>query len=383
MTDSIYLDFNSTAPLSPAVIGAMNECFSAGYLNPASPHKEGRRARARLEAARQRIAELLGANTNSAQADRLIFTSGGTEANNLALCGLAGRPPGRIVVSSIEHPSVAGTADYLAGQGFEVLRLPVDASGVVQLDQIDSFLDERSRIVSVMLGNNETGVLQPVDRLSARCREANIPLHTDAVQVVGKLPVNFGSLGVAAMTISAHKFQGPRGIGGLLVKHGVDLEPVTHGGSQQLGTRPGTESVVLAVGMQVALEDAVAQLTQRQQHTSRLRDKLQEHLVREVPRCVVNGAHAPRLPHTLNVSFPGLDRQALLMALDRQGVCCSTGSACASGSQEPSPVLLAMGCPVEIVEGSLRISLGPTTTPAEVHLAGQILVKTIEKMASF
>jgi cysteine desulfurase len=383
MTDSIYLDFNSTAPLAPAAIAAMNECYSTGYMNPASPHQAGRRARKRLEAARQRIAELLGANIRSASADRLIFTSGGTEANNLALRGLAARPPGRVVVSMVEHPSVAGTADFLAGQGFEILRLPVDASGVVQLDQADSFLDTHTRVVSLMLGNNETGVLQPVDQLSPLCRDANIPLHTDAVQVVGKLPVNFGSLGVSAMTISAHKFQGPRGIGALLVKHGVQLEPVTYGGSQQLGTRPGTESVALAVGMQVALEAAVTQLAQRQQHTRHLRDQLQKHLLREVPGCVVNGAAAPRLPHTLNVSFPGLDRQTLLIALDRQGVCCSTGSACASGAQEPSPVLLAMGCPAEIVDGSLRISLGPTTTPEEVHQAGQILVKTVEKMASF
>ncbi len=382
-TKTIYLDYNSTAPISDDVVASMNECFAAGYLNPASPHREGRRARQRLEESRRQIAESLGACTESSLADRLVFTSGGTESNNLALRGMAGKIPGRIVVSSIEHPSIAETADDLAASGFDVVRLPVDSSGVVRLDRLEELLVTPTRVVSVMLGNNETGAIQPVREVVQICRRHRVPVHTDAVQVVGKQPLDFTELGVSAMTFTAHKLQGPRGIGGLLLAHGIDITPVMHGGSQQLGTRPGTESVALAAGMQTAIENSVGNLAAESGRLRELRDMLQKQVSTSVSICVVNGVDASRLPHTLNLSFPGLDRQALLMALDREGVACSTGSACASGSQEPSPVLLAMGCPSEIVGSSVRISLGSRTTPDEVHRAGQILIKIVAKMASF
>jgi cysteine desulfurase len=383
MKRSINLDFNSTSPLSPTVWAAMEACVKEQYLNPASPHHEGRRARIRLEQARERIIEQLGGNTKNAASDRFIFTSGGTEANNLALRGLAGKIPGRVIVSAVEHPSVSESADFLATQGFEIVRLAVDRQGIVDPRELEPLINDQTRVVSVMLGNNETGAIQPVAQMAAICAARNIPLHTDAVQAVGKVPVNFRELGVAALSFTAHKLHGPRGIGGLLLGTGWELQPIVFGGAQQLGSRPGTESVLLAVGLQTALDEALVDLAERGERLQRLRNLLQTTLQSNLSECVVHSDQADRLPHTLNVSFPGLDRQALLMALDQRGIACSTGSACASGSQEPSPVLLAMGCEGKIVNSSLRISLGSTTTPDEVTEAAAVLIEIVAKMSSF
>jgi cysteine desulfurase len=383
MKRSINLDFNSTSPLSPTVWAAMEACVKEQYLNPASPHHEGRRASIRLEQARERIIEQLGGNTKNAASDRFIFTSGGTEANNLALRGLAGKIPGRVIVSAVEHPSVSESADFLATQGFEIVRLAVDRQGVVDPRELEPLINDQTRVVSVMLGNNETGAIQPVAQMAAICAARNIPLHTDAVQAVGKVPVNFRELGVAALSFTAHKLHGPRGIGGLLLGTGWELQPIVFGGAQQLGSRPGTESVLLAVGLQTALDEALVDLAERGERLQRLRNLLQTTLQSNLSECVVHSDQADRLPHTLNVSFPGLDRQALLMALDQRGIACSTGSACASGSQEPSPVLLAMGCEGKIVNSSLRISLGSTTTPDEVTEAATVLIEIVAKMSSF
>jgi cysteine desulfurase len=371
--DYLYLDNNATTLLHPAVAETMAAYDRAGYANPASQHQAGRRARSVLEEAREGIAKILGANVSDTHADQVIFTSGGTEANNLALRGLAGDRPGRVIISAIEHPSVVGAAEQLARQGFDVQRLRVSREGVVDVDHLRELLDQQMRVVSVMLGNNETGVLQPVAEVAAVCHSGGVPVHTDAVQVVGKLPVDFRQLGVSALSLSAHKFHGPRGIGALIVRHGVELTPILFGGFQQLGLRPGTESVTLAVGLHRALQLWQDEADERASRMARLRDRLEERLLANVPDLVINGAGAARLPHTSNVAFPGLDRQALLMALDMAGVACSTGSACASGSSEPSPVLLAMGCPADIVEGSLRLSLSAFTTEAEIdQAAGRI-----------
>lgn len=375
----IYLDFNSTAPLLPKVAAGMAKADAAGYANPASQHALGRRAHSILEVTREKIAGLLGADLTDRAADRLIFTSGGTEANNLALLGLthaASSRPGRIIVSTIEHPSISATADHLAKLGWQVDWLKVNQDGVVQLDHLDELLTAPSplgppRLVSVMLANNETGVIQPIAEIVRRCREQNppVPVHTDAVQAVGKIPVHFRELGVSAMTVAPHKFGGPRGIGALLVRHDVGVAPLLHGATQQLGLRPGTESVSLALGFLVALNIWHADRDQRAAHMATLRDRFEAALRSAYPKCVINGAAAPRLPHTSNIAFVGYDRQALFMALDIAGVCCSTGSACASGSSEPSPTLLAMNLPKEIVNSSLRFSLGTTTTPDEIDEA--------------
>ena len=278
------------------------------------------------------------------------------------------QPPGvtRAILSTIEHPSVVGATEHLEKLGAHLSRLPVTTNGVVRVDQLKALITPDTRLVSVMAGNNETGVLQPVREVAAVCRAAGVPLHTDAVQLAGKVPVEFRAWDVSAMTIAAHKFHGPVGIGALVVCHGVELAPQLHGGFQQAGLRPGTEPVALIVGFRAALElwhqnqaAIFAQLTS-------LRDRFEGALLTAAPELVINGARAPRLPHTSNVAFPGLDRQALLMALDLAGVACSTGSACASGSSEPSPTLVAMGLERSLVEGSLRFSFGRENTPAEV-----------------
>lgn len=365
----IYLDYNATTPLLPEVVDAMASWANSGPANPASQHRFGRRARQRIEDCREKIGRILGADVDSRHADRVLFTSGGTEANNLALTGLGDRRAGCVVLSAIEHPSVAEVADHLATTGQTIERLAVNRDGVVQLDRLDDLLARGVRIVSLMLGNNETGVLQPVAEAAARCAAAGVPLHSDAVQAVGKIPVHFRQLGVAAMSVSAHKFHGPAGIGALVVADGADLLPSFYGGHQQQGLRPGTEPVMLVVGMCAALEAWQRDSDERAGQLRTLRDQFERSLLAVCPAAVVHAANAPRLPHTSCVAFPGVDRQAMVIALDLAGVACSTGSACSSGSSEPSPVLRAMGLPEDQIAGSLRFSFGLGTTSSEVATA--------------
>lgn len=371
----IYLDHNATTPVLAEVARAMNDVLLAGPANPASQHQWGRRARQRIEDARETIGRLIGAQVERFDGDRLVFTSGGTESNHLALLGLVGEPPGHVIASAIEHSSVGGVLDQLVERGFEVDRLPVDSRGVVDLDRLDALFRPNTRLVTVMLGNNETGVLQPVAEVVRRCSPRGILVHTDAVQVAGKLPVHFESLGVAAMTLAAHKLHGPVGIGALVVRRGVALQPLFSGGFQQAGLRPGTESVALAVGFAVALQQWHDERDARRERLTMLRDRFETRLRAELSNIVVHGAAAERLPHTSNVAFPGVDRQAMLLALDLAGVACSTGSACASGSSEPSPVLLAMGVERASVDASLRFSAGAQTTLAEIDEATERITR--------
>jgi cysteine desulfurase len=381
---TIYLDHNSTTPMLPEVAAAMAECVAAGYANPASQHSAGRRTRQRLEQARDEIGRMLGVEIGSRTPHRVIFTSGGTEANNLALVGMADGtrsvPATEAIISAIEHPSVIGPTEYLEKHGWRVHRTAVDARGVVRIDHLCELLNERTRFVSMMLGNNETGVLQPVAEMATVCREVGVPIHTDAAQVAGKLPVNFCELGVAAMTVAAHKFHGPLGIGALVVRGDVQINPQMVGGFQQSGMRAGTESVALAVGMETALKAFEREQTKRIARVQTLRDRLEATLLANYPPLVINGRDAPRLPGTANMAFVGLNRQQLFLALDMAGVCCSTGSACASGSSEPSPVLRAMGLPSEVVNSSLRFSLGATTTEKEIDEAARRILAVCAKM---
>ena len=381
----IYLDYNSTTPVLPEAVQAMVECCARLPGNPASQHRSGREAHRVLEDAREAIAEMLGARLTGRHAERLVFTSGGTESNNLAVLGLARaaapEAPREIVISAIEHPSVEGPAAELERAGWTVHRLAVSTDGVVRADQIDALLARRPALVSVMLASNETGVLQPIAELAVRCRAAGVPIHTDAAQVVGKRPVDFRALGVDAMTVAAHKFHGPRGIGALVLRHDAAISPLLFGGVQQGGARPGTESVALAVGMRLALE-ASQRDADRAGRVLKLRDRFEAALRAGYPGLVVNGVHAERLPHVSNVAFPGLDRQALFVALDLAGVECSTGSACASGSSEPSPVLRAMACDEAVVGSSLRFSLGFTTPVEDVDEAAERILAVCERMAA-
>lgn len=381
MDQPIYLDHNATTPLAPEVAEAMRECYLTPALNPASQHAFGRQARRTLEAARERIGELLGARIATSDADQVVFTSGGTEANNLALFGLKGAgethssrpvsPAPHAIVSAIEHPSVSTVEDEMERRGWQIDRLGVDTQGEVRVDQLENLLRPQTRFVAVVLGQNETGVLQPVAEIAAVCARHGVPCHSDAAQVVGKLPVDFGGLGVTTLSAAAHKFHGPLGIGVLLIRHGTELRPQLFGGFQQGGLRPGTESVALAVGMCRALELWHSEREARAARLRQLRDRFEAAVVEAWPNAIIIGRAAPRLPHTSNIAFVGLDRQALFMALDQAGVACSTGSACASGSSEPSPALLAMGLNRAVVGSALRFSLGATTSGQEVDEASR------------
>jgi cysteine desulfurase len=377
---TIYLDHNSTTTVHPEVAEAMAECFRAGFTNPASQHRAGRRARQVIEDAREVIGRILGAGSTGMDADRIIFTSGGTEANNLALFGLLEDQPGRVIISGIEHPSVLTAAEYLGHRGFDVQYLRVNQNGVMDVDHMRHLLNAETRLVSAMLANNETGVLQPVELIAEMCRDAGVPLHTDAVQAVGKIPVHFRQIGATAMTLTAHKFHGPRGIGALLVQARAPLQPMLRGGFQQGGLRPGTESVELVVGLRRALEVWQQDRQTRAVRMAALRDRFEDQLRATGIKLVVNGVGAPRLPHTSNVSFPGVDRQALQMALDMADIACSTGSACASGSSDPSQVLLAMHLAPDLVDSALRFSLGAFTTTQEIDTAVQRISATVAKM---
>ncbi len=370
--DFINLDHNATTPLHPEVAEVMLRCYRNGYANPASLHQAGQQARRVIEEAREGIAALLGADLSGPLPDRLIFTSGGTEANNLAVLGIAlaqREGPAQLIVSAIEHPSVLGPAEYLLGHGWRMDTIACGADGVIRSDLLPTLLSNQTRVVSAMLANHDTGVRQPVAELARICDEAGIPIHTDAVQVAGKAALNFRALGVSAMSVAAHKFGGPVGIGALVLRDGIALGALHFGGNQQWGIRPGTEAVALAVGMHTALRISHENQERQTRRLQSLRDRFEAGLAAGFPGLVVNGQAGPRLPHTSNVALPGIDAQILVMALDMAGVACSIGSACSSGSAELSPTLRAMGLRREIVASSLRFSFGTTTTEAEVDEA--------------
>ncbi len=403
--ESIYLDHNATTPTRPEVVEVMARCYAEIGANPASPHRPGRQARRRLEDAREQIAAILGVDLSAPRRDRLILTSGGTEANNLALLGIAraaadaissshersetascalrsgetsrAAPPPQIVISAGEHQSVIDPAEHLLEQGWRLDTLGLTRDGVVRVDQLPPLLGPPTRLVSVVLGNHETGVLQPVAALADICNRAGVPLHTDAAQVVGKLPVDFSALGVAAMSIAAHKFGGPLGIGALIVRKDVPLAPLMFGGHQQGGIRPGTESPALAAGMAAALQLWQREREQLARRLQQLRDRFERLLRHAIPELVIHGAAAERLPQTSSVAFPGHEAWTLLASLDLAGVACSIGSACASGSAELSPTLRGMDLPKELVAASLRFSLGAAATESEIDEAVRRIAKTV------
>jgi cysteine desulfurase len=285
-----------------------------------------------------------------------------------------------VIISSVEHPSVTGPAEQLERRGFDVCRVRVDSAGVVDQQHFRELLTPTTRLVSIMLANNETGVLQPIELLAGLCREVGVPFHTDAVQAVGKIPVHFAQLQVTALTLTGHKFHGPRGVGALLLQRPARIDPILFGGFQQMGLRPGTEPLELAVGLHHALQVWQRDSQTRTARMSALRDRFEQLLRDAAIGVVVNGLDAKRLPHTSNVAFPRLDCQAVHMALDMAGVACSIGSACASGSTEPSAVLLAMRLPADIVESSLRFSLGAFTTRQDIDTAAERIIQAMRRL---
>ncbi len=367
---AIDLDQNATTALDPSVLEAMRPVWLAGG-NPESRHGAGRAARRALEEAREQLAEILGAAPGE-----VVFTGGGTEANNLAIFGLAeagGPGLGHLVSSPIEHPAVAGPVARLEELGWTVDRPEVDGEGLADAGGMVARIRDGTRLATLILAHNETGAIQPVGELAKLAAGRGVPVHADGVQAVGRISVNFRELGVATLAASAHKFHGPAGVGILLVREGVVLGPRGFGGGQERGRRPGTPSVALAVGMATALGAWRGEAEARRARWVGLRDRLEAGLVGRlgVDRVVRNGPRdeARRLPQTLNVGFPGLDGDALLMQLDLAGIRVSLGSACASGANAASPSLLAMGVPTDRLRSSVRFSLGAGTTEADVHEA--------------
>jgi cysteine desulfurase len=358
----IYLDNAATTPIRAEVAAAMHDAAVYSNFNPSSLHGEGRRAAAELDAARDRLASLLGAARNE-----IVFTSSGTEADNLALLGVAraAGPGAHVVAASIEHHAVLSALDRLEAEGFEISLLPVGRAGHVDTQEFAASLRPQTVLASVMYANNEIGTIQPIAELARIAHERGVFFHADAIQAPSWLPIDVRDLGVDLLSLSGHKCEGPRGIGALYVRRGVPIVPILYGGSQELGLRPGTQNLPGIVGLATALELAAAQRSDAGVRVAGLRDRLESGICAAISDVRVNGS-TPRVPNVLNASFAGVDSAALLIALDLAGVAVSTGSACTSGSPEPSHVLAAMGLESRWIRGAIRFSLGPGTTVEEI-----------------
>jgi cysteine desulfurase len=376
MLDPVYLDYAATTPLRPEVREAMVAVLGERWGNPSSLHRWGREARATLEDARARFAAVIGAAPGE-----VVFTRGGTEADNLAVLGRARADRGGpVACSAIEHKAVLAASNAAAADGRGVRMIAVDGDGRLDLDALAALLrDERPALVSVMWANNEVGVLQPVERAAAMCAEAGAAFHTDAVQALGKVPVRMDAVAATMAAFSAHKLGGPRGAGALFVRRGTRIDPLLHGGGQERGLRSGTEDVASAMGLAVAAELAEAEREAQMARIGSLRDRLEAGLRARVSGLVVNATGAPRLPTISNVSAPGADAEMLLIALDLEGVAASSGSACSSGAVEPSHVLTAMGVPPELAGPSVRFSLGRDTTDADVERVLEVFPAVVER----
>jgi cysteine desulfurase len=374
----VYLDYNATTPIAPEAVAAMTPFLHDSFGNASSIHMAGRRARAAIDEARERLASLLGV-----KAHEIIFTSGGTESCNLAVLGLArahvlrGR---HLITAATEHHSVLCAFEHLKHhEGFELTVLPTDRLGRVDPQDLRAALRSDTILVSIMHANNETGTIQPIEELAAICRENRICFHTDAVQSFGKLPVRPDELGTAAVSLAAHKFYGPQGAGALYVRSGFAISRIVHGGSHENTRRPGTENVAAIAGMAAAAGAVEAKRNEEQARLTTLRDYLWDQIKRSFPQAVRNGHPVLTLANTLNVSFPGLDGESLLIGLDLEGVCASSGSACMVGSVQPSHVLLAMGVEPRLASSTVRFSLGTDTTASEIEHCLRALATVIER----
>jgi len=377
----IYLDYNATAPLCAPALEAMQPFLDRHYGNPSSVHAAGREARAGIDDARDRLADLLGAKPHE-----LIFTSGGTESNNLAVLGLARaqRDRGRhLICASTEHHAVLHAFEHLEKrEEFEVTWLPVDDRGRVDPDELGRAICSDTILVSIMAANNETGVLQPMEQLANVCESRGVLLHSDMVQSFGKLETRLSESGFAAASFAAHKFHGPKGAGLLYLRAGLPIESVQFGGAHENQRRPGTENVPAIAGMAAAAEWALRDRARDQDRQGELRDRLWNHIAESFPSATQNGDATHRLANTLNVSFAGLSSETILMALDLEGVCASSGSACMVGSVVASHVLLAMGLPESLASSAVRFSLGHETTEEEIDRAGEIVARVLNRITS-
>jgi cysteine desulfurase len=373
----IYLDNAATTPVRPEVREAMLPFLGERFGNPSSVHRWGREALAALDEARSRLAAAIGA-----KASEVVFTRGGTESDNLAVAGRVRCETGApLACSAFEHRAVLASA-RAAVDADSLVLLPVGPDGVVEIEAVEAVLRRRPCLVSVMWVNNEVGTVQPVERIAALCAAAEVAFHTDAIQALGKLPVRVDELPVSMLSLSAHKFGGPKGVGALYMRRGTRLHPILHGGGQERGLRSGTEDVAGAMGMAVAAELAVAERAETMARLVSLRDGMEATLRERVPDVVIHGAEAPRVATTSNVSVPGGDAEALLLNLDLEGIAVSSGSACSSGAFAPSPVLSAMGVGPELASASIRVSLGRQNTAAEVEHATEVITRVIDRVRS-
>ena len=377
----VYFDHNATTPVDPAVADAMVGVLRDEFGNPSSVHHFGQQAKARLDEARSAVATLL-----SAEASEIVFTSGGTEADNFAIRGAAEalEPTGRrhLIASAIEHEAVLNTLKALARRGWKTTLLPVDVTGIVRPDALDAAITDDTALVSVMQANNEIGTIQPIAELAQIAHAHGALFHTDAVQSVGKIPIDVRALGTDLLSLSAHKFNGPKGAGALWIRRGTRIGPILTGGKHERNRRAGTENVAAIVGLGVAAQLASAKLSSEPQRLAALRDRLERSVLDRVSGTALNGAREPRVPNTTNLGFDGVEAESLLIALDLDGVAVSTGSACSSGTLEPSHVLRAMGLPSHRTQNSIRISLGAGNTDAEVDFFLEKLPGIVGKLRS-
>lgn len=368
----IYFDYNATSPLKQGVLDAMLPYFRTLYGNPSSLHRSGRMARDAVEKAREQVARLAGASPS-----QVVFTSGGTEANNLAIHGLAGCfSLGEILISPIEHPSVFEPVKALSRKGWSVVRLDVDDQGVIGGQSLDCAIRSGLRFATCMIANNETGVIQNIQAIADRLHERAIPMHCDAVQALGKIALDFNALGVSCMSLSAHKIGGPKGAGALLIDKSLGIEALLLGGGQEKELRGGTENVAAIAGFGEAAEITRKDLERNTEHLIDLKLKLEQGL-KKFPAVTIFSEHVERLPNTLMFGSHGFDGEMLVMELDRKGIAVSSGSACSSQSTEASPVLLAMGIDEELAKSAVRISLGPENTESEVDRLLSVLSRML------
>jgi cysteine desulfurase len=381
MRPPVYLDHAATTPVRPEVLEAMMPYLTEqSFGNPSSAHRFGRAARAGVEQARRQIAEALGAEPS-----QVIFTSGGTEADNLSIVGaaLAAKERGAAMcaaVSAIEHKAVLAAAHAVCHLGGREVLLPVDGAGVLELEALDAALADSPSVISVMWVNNEVGVIQPVAEIAERCRSANVIFHTDAVQAIGKVSVRLKDVCCTLLTISGHKIGAPKGIGALIVRDRKAVEAILHGGGQQFGIRPGTENVAGAVALGRATQLAVAEQASVAERLCALRNELASRLQAAVPDLVINAESSVRAPHLLSVAVQGADSEALLMHLDLAGVAASSGSACSTGAVEPSHVLVAMGVPQDLALGTIRFSFGRESSQGDVERAAEVFPSVVAKV---
>ncbi len=371
----VYLDNNATTPLLPEVFEAMRPYYLERFGNASSIHQQGQQARAAVEQARESLAALLGC-----RAAEIVFTSGGTEGDNLAVFGIA-KPGDHVITSTIEHHAVLNACGQLEKMGCEVTYVPVSREGIVDLNQVEAAIGPRTRLISIMMANNETGAVQPISEIGKLARERGIVFHTDAVQAAGKAPINVQEIGCDLLSVSGHKMHAPQGVGALYVRRGTLLRPLFYGGRHERSRRAGTENLAGIVGLGRAAEIAHDSLSNgRSRVMESLRDRLEKTIINSVQRSRVNSGNVPRTPNTTNIMFECIEGEAMVIALDLKGVSVSTGAACSSGAIEPSHVLRAMGLSGEEARASIRFSLGKQTTEAEIDFVCERVPEVVARL---